>query len=352
MKPRFDLSVLLEMLTYSRPAGSETEIAFIDRFVRPLPNAEIDPFRNWHVTIGDSPILWSCHTDTVHRNDGRQGIRHDPTTGTIALSNRAKKRRNGSSCLGADDTAGVFLCHQMISAGVPGHYVFHFGEERGGIGSADLANERPDLVSGSRFAIALDRQGFGDVITHQSAGRCCSDVFAQSLADQLNRSGLTFAPCDSGIFTDTANYTDTIGECTNLSVGYFHAHSRSETLNAGFLETLFYALCEIDPAGLGEDRQAGEIDPHDRGFCWRGWREISSSSSPLVSDQSLFLEDCEYCGEPFDPSSSEAIDCERYCSPQCEEDDQRHIANRLERKSVFIDPIYEQIANALRNLKG
>ena len=31
-----------------------------------------------------------------------------------------------------------------------------------------------------------------------------------------------------GSFTDTANYTDIIPECTNLSCGYYNAHTQSE----------------------------------------------------------------------------------------------------------------------------
>src|ERR1035437_5086882 len=119
------LSTLFDMLTYCRPAGSGSESAFVARFVATLPGATCDPFNNWHVVIGTSPILWSCHTDTVHTASGRQTVRI-AADGVVGLSWRS---RHTSSCLGADDTAGVWLCHQMILSGVPGHYIFHYGEE-------------------------------------------------------------------------------------------------------------------------------------------------------------------------------------------------------------------------------
>ena len=128
----FNRNTLLDMLTYARPRASESEAQFIARFLAPLPGWSVDAFGNGHVIIGESPILWSCHTDTVHRFSGRQTIHVDPVTSIATLSRRSRKR--GASCLGADDTVGVFLCHQMILAGIPGHYIFHYGEESGGIG--------------------------------------------------------------------------------------------------------------------------------------------------------------------------------------------------------------------------
>lgn len=344
--PPFDLGLLLDMLTYRRPAGSQTESAFIDRFIAPLPNAGRDAFGNWHIWIGQSPIVWSTHTDTVHRSDGRQTVSYDPKTGRIGVSRRSKRGRrpeDRSSCLGADDTAGVFLAVSMIRANVAGHYIFHYGEEIGGYGSSDLAMNAPDLLADARFAIAFDRKGYGDIITHQAFDRCCSDLFAHSLADQLNTTGngLTFRPCDSGLFTDTANYTNIIGECTNLSVGYFDAHSRSETLNAHFLARLLPALCAIDPDRLADMRKSGEIDRDTRvsGFRWRPWQSAGETASLIP------LEHCEYCGETFDPVESTANTYMQYCSLECEETDYREIADRM--GSTYLDPVYEDVTRAL-----
>src|ERR1035437_4917737 len=90
------LGTLLDMLTYCRPAGSGAESAFIARFIATLPGATCDPFGNWHVVVGTSPILWSCHTDTVHDTSGRQTV-HVAADGIVGLSRRSRPR---SSCLG------------------------------------------------------------------------------------------------------------------------------------------------------------------------------------------------------------------------------------------------------------
>jgi len=49
------------------------------------------------------------------------------------------------------------------------------------VGSKFIAKRTPALLTGIDYAIALDRKGSRDVITHQF-GRCCSDAFAKSLA--------------------------------------------------------------------------------------------------------------------------------------------------------------------------
>jgi hypothetical protein len=220
------IATLREMLSYRRPAGSKTERRFISRYIASLPYSHRDAFGNWHVvTDKASPILWSAHTDTVHRIGGMQSIIHWPTSDMITLGNDRQTR--DSNCLGADDTIGVYLLRQMILAGVPGHYIFHYAEERGGIGSFALADDWPIAFNHLRIAIALDRRNSADVITHQGS-RCCSDTFAGALADALNiADGLHYRPSDEGIFTDTANYVDVIPECTNLSVGYAREHTAS-----------------------------------------------------------------------------------------------------------------------------
>ncbi len=343
----FNLGLLLDMLTYCRPAGSETEREFVSRFLLPEMavegrRSEVDRHGNLHVWIGDSPILWSCHTDTVHFSYGRQTIKYDSDTGIIALSNRSrrgKKRSAKSTCLGADDTAGVFLMVSMLRQGIAGHYVFHYGEEIGGEGSSSLASLDPELIADARFAIALDRKGYSDVITHQGL-RTCSDAFADSLASQLNQSGLEFRASDRGLFTDTANYTDIIGECTNLSVGYFDQHTNRETLDAHFVKALLSALCAIDPSALVEARKPGEID-HDA----RGWHRVTGGWHLSSAAQQIEWRACEYCAEFYDPDKSFASDYLRFCSLDCEEDDYRALAKRV--GATYLDPIYSDVARAL-----
>jgi hypothetical protein len=238
------------MLRYRRPHGSHTERMFIERFIAPL--ASPDAFGNYIVRIGRAPVLWSCHTDTVHNRGGIQRIVRQGAL--YALD----PQEHASNCLGADCSTGVWLMVNMIQAGVEGLYIFHRGEECGGLGSSYIANLWPpsELLKDISFAIALDRARHRSIITHQLYGRCASDAFAYSLAQQLPY----FIPDDTGVFTDTAQYTHLIPECTNLSVGYEQEHSRLETQDIGFAYTLLNRLIHLDISVLVVARDPSVVD--------------------------------------------------------------------------------------------
>lgn len=226
---------LLAMLRTKRPAGSQTEQDFVDQWVKPL-GTEADEYGNHWLTIGDSHILWSCHTDTVHTSEGAQYVGFTDGCAYVARSN----------CLGADDTTGVWLMRQMILAKVPGTYIFHREEEIGGLGSSWIAENTPERLAGLEFAIAFDRKGYSDIIVNQWSDTA-SETFAYSLADALLP--LHYEPAD-GIFTDTQNYADLIPECTNLSVGYHGMHSASEWQDVDYAMRLLDRLVSADFSGL------------------------------------------------------------------------------------------------------
>ena len=82
---------------------------------------------------------------------------------------------------------------------------------------------------------------------------CCSNEFALGLAKALNDTNplLAYAPDDTGLFTDTANYRRIIPECTNVSVGYANEHSAEELLDTWHLALLRDALIEVFQEGTG-----------------------------------------------------------------------------------------------------
>jgi hypothetical protein len=334
------LNTLLAMHSYCRPHGTETETAFCTRFIEPL-GAERDLFGNWHYQIGESPIIWSCHTDTVHRKPGRQTVHYNNKSGMLKLS---KRSRRTSSCLGADDTAGVFLCCEMIKRKVPGHYIFHYGEESGGLGSSDLALEWPELLNGATFAIALDRAGNSNVITHQAGGRTASDAFAHSLAAQLNTDGLKYAPCDAGIYTDTAEYAPIVAECSNLSVGYYAAHTEYEQLDTWHLLRLLERLCALDQSALVAERVPAAID--------RGW-----GRSTLILDWPI-EETCPDCDEEL-VYSAYCFKCgwdeKRPRVPITDVIDDEHLADwqtRDDSADVYLQSDYAAVQAALRRYRN
>lgn len=239
------------MLTYKRPAGSKTERRFINRFLKPL-GMQQDRAGNLYKKIGDSPILYSCHTDTVHGLAGQQYLSY--YGGKLRL--HPKER---SSCLGADDGAGIWLMREMIKAKHPGTYVFHRGEEVGCVGSKWIAKHAPHMAEGIKAAIAFDRRGTNSIITRQWRGRCCSDAFADSLSKAI---GLGHKKDTGGSVTDTAQYMDLVGECTNISVGYDHEHSNWESLDLKYLEELRDAMLAFDHSNLDYVRKPGETEPY------------------------------------------------------------------------------------------
>lgn len=234
------ISTFLEMVTYRRPHQSAGERAFIDRFIMPHNPAE-DEFGNLHITVGITPkTLFSTHTDTVHKNDAMQVVVYDENLGFVYKAD--------GEPLGADNAAGVWLLLEMVDAGVKGHYVFHRGEERGGLGSGWLQTECEDWFTDCGFdrAIAFDRKGETSVITFQGGDRCCSDEFGSALAAALAAEGLPYVLDTGGVFTDTANYTELIPECTNVSVGYYDEHTAKELQSTEHLIELRAACLKID----------------------------------------------------------------------------------------------------------
>lgn len=244
---------LAQMLTFCRPHQSKTESAFIKEFLIPL-GVRFDKKGNIYKRIGDAPVLWSSHTDTVHAKKGMQKVVYwvEKKSGDTFFS---LDKDSKSSCLGADDTVGIWLMTEMIKAKVPGLYIFHRGEEVGGQGSKWIAENNKDVLEGIKFAIAFDRRDTESIITFQRSTRCCSDEFAKSLAGEL---GLGHKCDDGGMFTDTASYTDLIPECTNVSVGYFDAHCSTERINLDYLFKLRDAVRKIDLTKLVEKRKAGD----------------------------------------------------------------------------------------------
>jgi hypothetical protein len=227
----------LQLTKYTIPHGKEY---LLTRF---LPKKyKTDSYGNYYYIIGDSPsIMFTCHLDTV--GSVKKRVKH------IFENNIIKT--DGKTILGADDKAGMVVLLYMIENRIPGVYYFFVGEEVGCVGSKkvsiDFANN-PALIKNINKVVSFDRRSDSSIITHQFGDRCCSDEFGEELANRLNSTGfnLKMELDRTGIYTDSAQFTDIIPECTNISVGYKHEHTTQEYQNIDFLKRLCKSVCNIN----------------------------------------------------------------------------------------------------------
>jgi hypothetical protein len=265
--------ILNTALSIKRPHGSQTNVKFTQWLREQLPlelnkAAFYDGAGNLHVdnrVSASHKTLFVAHVDTVHRNEGKNKIAKTKTHW------RAK-----GDVLGADDGAGVALLFHMIHANVRGYYVFTQGEERGGVGARYLAEKQAQLLSEFDRAIAFDRRGIDSVITHQGWGRCCSDTFGTALADALmdGNDALMMLNDDTGVYTDTAEFTEIIPECTNISVGYAREHTQEESLDLLHYKQLSVAVLSVDWDALPVERDPSVVEPVYSSGNW--WSEYTT----------------------------------------------------------------------------
>ena len=236
------------MLGYRRPYGTNTERLFTKALAKYVGEAlhlphTTDGLGNIFVKVGQAPsCAFTAHTDTIHSVEGKQTFSIDK------LADHAIVSDTNSSCLGADDTSGIIIMMEMMRAKIEGVYCFFVGEEVGGVGSTEASKQLSMYplthpLGTCNKMISFDRRGYDDVITSQAYGECCSSEFAQQLSEQLNSGGLRYRPNDTGIYTDSAEFVDTINECTNISVGYDWEHTVDEFQDLGFLFDYLIPVC-------------------------------------------------------------------------------------------------------------
>lgn len=238
----------ISLVTETYPMGHEEEV------VKYLPdNLERDSHGNYWAVIGDSDTCFTCHLDTASRTKSRVGLVSYTKDGQDFI------KTDENSILGADDKSGVAILMYMMAKGVKGVYWFFMGEERGGIGSRKVVEDYASypFMGKIKKMISFDRRNYYSVITHQGGEVCCSNEFAESLCNELNKSGLKLNLDPTGVFTDSANFIDLIPECTNVSVGYFNEHTNNEVQNITYLEQLAKACVEVDWDSLEIKRKIG-----------------------------------------------------------------------------------------------
>ena len=223
----------LDLTSYTYPHGHEHKLR------NRLPEgAGMDKHGNYFYNVGSSKTVFACHLDTVSKEYKK--VKH-VIEGNII-------RTDGTSTLGADDKAGVTVLLYLISKRVPGMYYFFIGEEVGCIGSK-AASKHDNFTDYDRI-VSFDRRNTCSIITFQAGSRCCSQDFANALSQEYDKLGLKLTPDDTGVYTDSAEFTGIIPECTNISVGYYSEHTHAERQDIDFLEKLCEASANINWEGL------------------------------------------------------------------------------------------------------
>lgn len=290
--PGKDMQQLLyDLLATTTPHGHEHLlmpyiVPAIKPFMDIISYKFLDNIGNLYIRVGqrkDSNTMFSCHLDTQHvappanKNpsiltplivdyDGGDRLSENGMIyGAIPYINKAGRPSLMPSPLGADDKVGVYILLRMIQAKIPGLYVFHVGEERGCIGSKWASTHNKKMFKDYKRCIAFDRMHYGDVITSQRGRRTASKKFSEEMAEAFNGflsvKTQAFKPDVVGMYTDSANYTDTIPECTNISVGYWDQHTSSEHFDLVWLEQIFLpALLKVDYEKLGTHRKVTDPD--------------------------------------------------------------------------------------------
>lgn len=231
----FILNTFLKLTSNTYPYGYEDEL--VSKMVECgfFPSLEKDVHGNYFYKIGDSRTVFASHLDTACKDF--TPVNH------IIEGNIIKT--DGKTILGADDKAGVTVMLYMMTHNIPGLYYFFIGEEVGCIGSG-LASKYGDFKGKYDRIISFDRRGTNSVITYQSGSRCCSDLFANKLSKELNKSGMSYVKDDTGVYTDSAEFTDIIPECTNISVGYYKEHTYNESQDIEHLIKLANACINVE----------------------------------------------------------------------------------------------------------
>ena len=214
-----------------------------------FPKLDKDSQGNYFLKIGNSRTIFASHFDTACKAQVK--VNHILDGNII--------RTDKTSILGADDKAGVTIMLWMIKHNIPGLYYFFFGEEVGCIGSG-LAAKFIEVKGLYDRIISFDRRGTTSVITHQSGTKTCSDEFGTELAKQLNKKGLNYKIDDTGVYTDSAEFTSVIPECTNLSVGYYQEHTTNENQDIDHLYKLAKACLKVDWENLPTKRDMTKIE--------------------------------------------------------------------------------------------
>lgn len=265
----FIKSTFLKLTQKTYPYGFEDDLVDEMTKIGIFKDFNQDDHGNYFLKIGQSRTIFASHLDTACKS--QTNVNH-VIEGSIV-------RTDKTTILGADDKAGVTVMLWMIKHQIPGLYYFFIGEEVGCIGSG-LAAKFYETKGHFDRIISFDRRGTNSIITHQSSMRTCSDEFARDLASQLNNYRLNFKPDDTGVYTDSAEFTSVIPECTNVSVGYYQEHTFNEHQDIEHLYKLAESCLQVEWEKLPTKRDMSRVESK-----WDKWDKYDTGNYDSTSGE-------------------------------------------------------------------
>lgn len=271
--------LLVEIMTFARGAESRGEFLFRQNYLKPFFIAAKeaygnvvyeDAMGNFIVTVGeDSQVMHVGHMDSVHDDDhspyqvieiDEENVAHlqehrkhsfpKIVEGTRWYHGVDVKYHYTSyetpkplgACLGADDGCAIATMLFMIMHQIPGAYVFTRGEEIGCVGIKYMLEEIPQFFQQYKMAIEVDRKGTNEIINSMAPGMTASGSFVTALADKLDMGH----KASKGTYTDVAWIAKYVPECVNIAAGYNMQHSRRETTDLTYIDTLADAMINVE----------------------------------------------------------------------------------------------------------
>jgi hypothetical protein len=265
-------------LCYPRRTKEE-QISIRDALYKAMkgsPRRYIDGYGNMYIFIGSSveatrEVAFTSHLDNVDNNPNTHNLINVNEKGIVSVHEDSQ-----STCLGADDAAGLFIMLAMINNEVEGTYCFFMDEEVGCKGSQWAAQNMSYLFEHTKLMVSFDRKGYSSIITHQMGENCMSIECATELAERLNEFDTDYPEFildNGGSYTDSYSFVGMIPNCTNVSVGYFNQHTKKETQDLEFLQQISEVYSLVDWHGL----PVGKLETTPSWGSYGGWGDYAAS---------------------------------------------------------------------------
>jgi len=182
-------------------------------------NHKVDNSGNvYNIGNKNAPLL-SAHMDTVQDETDNDLIDFIKIRGNILT---------GYGVVGGDDKCGIIIILDLLQSKKEINFIFSTGEESGGSGARHFVEQ--NNLSHIPYAVVLDRRGSSDILCADN------DYGTQRFETVLKTLGKVFQYKPArGLWSDADILSDKLC-CTNLSVGYYSAHQKTEFVDLKDLE--------------------------------------------------------------------------------------------------------------------